>query len=98
MAADRSVISAWIRQHFSEVWACEFEKAMANAPVSCFVAVNDRRKLIGFSCYDACYKGFFGPIGVDESCRGNHVGRELLLHCLYAMREEGYGYAVIGWV
>ena len=97
MPSDKSRIAAFVRTNFSEVWANEFEKAMSNTPVSCFIAVNEKKELIGFSCYDASYRNFFGPIGVLEECRGLHVGKELLLYALYAMREEGYGYAIIGW-
>lgn len=97
MPGDRSRIAAFIREAFSEVWANEFEKAMCNTPVSCFIAVNEEKKVIGFSCYDASCRNFFGPIGVSGENRGLHVGKELLLYALYAMREAGYGYAVIGW-
>ena len=97
MASDKSKIATYVRSNFSEAWANEFEKAMGNNPVSCFIAVNQEGKLVGFSCYDASYRNFFGPIGVSEECRGLHVGKELLLYALYAMRNEGYGYAIIGW-
>lgn len=53
-------------------------------------------KLVGFACYDATCKGFFGPTGVDDVCRGKGVGTALLLACLHDMRAQGYGYAVIG--
>ena len=43
-----------------------------------------------------CDVGFFGPTGVAESMRGRGVGRALLLACLHAMYDIGYGYAVIG--
>lgn len=97
MASDKSRIAAYIRENFSEVWANEFEKAMSNTPVSCFIAAKDSTELVGFACYDATLRGFFGPIGVSEGCRGLHIGKELLLSCLHAMRSEGYGYAIIGW-
>jgi predicted N-acetyltransferase YhbS len=58
----------------------------------------DGKQIVGFACYDCTMRGFFGPIGVDESYRGQGVGRALLLHCLNSMREMGYGYAVIGSV
>ncbi|MFH1619730.1 MAG: GNAT family N-acetyltransferase [bacterium] len=54
-------------------------------------------RLAGFACYDAACRGFFGPIGVSEELRGTGVGKALLLACLNAMRELGYGYAIIGW-
>ena len=97
MPCDRTRIAAFIRETFSEVWANEFEKAMSNTPVSCFIAVDEKKRIVGFSCYDASCRNFFGPIGVTEECRGLHVGKELLLSALYAMREAGYGYAIIGW-
>ena len=52
---------------------------------------------IGISCYDATARGLFGPIGVAKEERGTGVGRALLMASLLAMREAGYGYAVIGW-
>ena len=97
LASDKSQIMEFIRSGFSEVWANEFDKAMSNNPVSCFVAVKDKKEVIGFSCYDASYRNFFGPIGVSDKYRGKNIGKELLLCALYAMREEGYGYGVIGW-
>lgn len=97
MASDKGMISFFIRTHFSDVWANEFEKAMCNTPVSCFIAVNSRKELIGFSCFDASYRNFFGPIGVLDEYRGKKIGRELLLCALTAMREIGYAYAIIGW-
>lgn len=97
MAGDKGRISTFIRTNFGELWANEFEKAMSNTPVSCFIAVDRTGKLAGFSCYDASYRNFFGPIGVLEKYRGLHIGKELLIRALYAMREEGYGYAIIGW-
>ena len=98
MASNRANVLAFIRANFSELWAGEFEKAMSNTPVSCFVALNPQKEILGFACYDATTPDFFGPIGVREDCRGLHIGQELLLRCLYAMRERGYAYAVIGWV
>ncbi|MNL63125.1 hypothetical protein D3C87_1872180 [compost metagenome] len=61
------------------------------------VAVHDE-KIVGFSCHDVTALGFFGPTGVDESMRGQGIGEALLLASLTAMREAGYGYAIIGGV
>ena len=54
--------------------------------------------MIGFACYDASAKGFFGPIGVLPNKRKNKVGEALLLRTLNAMSEYGCGYVIIGWV
>lgn len=68
------------------------------SPGKCFIATK-KGKLLGFACYDASAKGFFGPIGVLTSERGKNIGTLLLLlRTLEAMREYGYGYAIIGWV
>lgn len=95
MPAEKHILTAWIRQHFSELWVSETEAAFARMPVSCWVAVRDGY-FVGFACYDATTRGFFGPMGVDESLRGRGTGRALLLACLDDMRTIGYGYAIIG--
>jgi GNAT superfamily N-acetyltransferase len=53
--------------------------------------------LIGFACYEATCRDFFGPELVHEQHRGRGVGKALLLAALHAMRAEGYAYAIIGW-
>ena len=52
---------------------------------------------MGFSCYDGTTRGFFGPIGVQKEFRGLGIGELLLKRTLFAMRESGYAYAIIGW-
>jgi GNAT superfamily N-acetyltransferase len=85
---------------FNPHWRSECETALARMPVSCFIAtVKDEdgaSRMVGFGCYDATAKGFFGPTGVDPEFRGRGLGKALLLACLDAMRAEGYGYAIIG--
>lgn len=97
LASDKEKISTFIRDNFSDIWANEFEKAIFQNPVSCFVAVKESQEIIGFSCYNASFKNFFGPISVLDTYRNKSIGKELLLYALYAMREEGYAYAIIGW-
>ena len=87
----------WIKAHFSGAWASEFDQAISNRPITCFIAIKNER-LIGFACYDATTRGFFGPTGVDESARGKGTGRALLVAALHAMRQAGYGYGIIGGV
>ena len=52
--------------------------------------------LVGFACYDATIRGFFGPTGVHEAQRGRGLGKALLFAALHTMWEVGYAYAVIG--
>lgn len=93
---DHTRILAFVKEHFGDGWVNECRQALSHQPNNCFVAVRDGQ-VVGFACYDATSKGFFGPIGVDPSERGHGVGRALLLDCLHAMHWDGYGYAVIGW-
>jgi GNAT superfamily N-acetyltransferase len=79
-----------------EGWSGECEAAMTNHPPTCFVAVQ-HRVLVGFACYDATAKGFFGPTGVLLDVRRKGIGTALLLASLLAMWDDGYGYAAIGW-
>ncbi|MFC0214073.1 GNAT family N-acetyltransferase [Paenibacillus chartarius] len=97
---ERHVIAAWVEANFNPHWRSECEAALSRLPVTMFVATvteeDGPTRMIGFGCYDATAKGFFGPTGVDPAFRGQGVGKALLLACLDAMRSDGYGYAVIG--
>lgn len=96
LAPDKSRIVAFARRCGDRDYGDEAEAAFANQPVTCFIAVKEGR-LVGFACFEATAKNFFGPMAVEEKERGQGIGRALLLASLHAMREMGYGYAVIGW-
>ena len=96
-AGDLEEILGFIRGNFSSGWAAEAQKAILQNPGACFLATHAGR-LIGFACYDATARGFFGPTGILKAWRGRGIGTALLLRTLHAMEEAGYGYAVIGWV
>ncbi|WP_025745923.1 GNAT family N-acetyltransferase [Kallotenue papyrolyticum] len=97
LAPEKRLVLGWVEQHWGAAWASECDVAFANQPPACFVAVADDA-LLGFACYDATARGFFGPIGVVEATRGRGVGAALLVATLHAMRWLGYGYAIIGGV
>ena len=95
---NRTEILNFVKEYFDSIsWVNECEYALFNNPISCYIAVKDK-EIIGFSCYDATAKGFFGPMGVKNTCRGQGVGAELLMKALGSMKEAGYGYAIMGWV
>jgi ribosomal protein S18 acetylase RimI-like enzyme len=94
---EKHFIVDWVQVKFSDAWSSEVDMALANRPITCFIAIQEQQ-LIGFACYDATALGFFGPIGVDEARRGQGAGKALLLACLLDMKLKGYGYAVIGAV
>jgi GNAT superfamily N-acetyltransferase len=98
LAHERPEVTAFARAHGSDGWAAECDAAFARVPLACFVAVERAAdRLIGFACYEATCRDFFGPELVDERYRGRGVGKALLLAALHAMRAEGYAYAIIGW-
>lgn len=97
MAPDQKTITAWVEKHFGSCWASECAVCFTHQPVTCFIAVRDK-ELLGFACYEATNKAFFGPIGVRENLRGSGIGAGLLLHCLHGLRELGYAYGIIGGV
>ena len=96
LAPDREKILSWVEETFGKGWRGECAAALAAQPCTCFVA-SKNGECVGFACYDATAKGYFGPIGVTEHLRGSGVGQALLVRTLEGMREAGYGYAAIGW-
>jgi GNAT superfamily N-acetyltransferase len=95
LAPERHVVVSWVRQQFGEGWASECEVSFARLPISCFRAQRGQ-DVLGFACYDATAKAFFGPTGVLETERKQGIGTALLLAALQAMAAEGYAYAIIG--
>jgi ribosomal protein S18 acetylase RimI-like enzyme len=93
---EKHLVARWIGANFSAAWVSEFEVAMSHQPPGAFIAVRQGR-CVGFACYDATSRGFFGPEGVDASLRGQGIGKALLLACLHDMKAQGFAYAVIGW-
>jgi len=97
IGAEHSVVVDWVIVQFGSGWASEARVALANRPVSIFVATQAGVP-IGFACYDATARGLFGPIGVAPSARRAGVGEALLRACLHDMHAAGYAYAVAGYV
>lgn len=95
LAPEKSLVIDWVLNNFNAHWASECDVCFSKQPISCYIAVQDK-KILGFACYDAIAKDFFGPTGVGTEFRGNGVGKALLLKCLFAMKEEGYAYGIIG--
>jgi GNAT superfamily N-acetyltransferase len=98
IAPEKHIVVDWVRRTFlREAWASECDVTFARQPVACYISVADNH-VVGFACYDATYKNFFGPTGVDPAFRGRDIGRTLLLVCLHDMAVQGYAYAIIGAV
>src|SRR5690349_1921370 len=90
-----SLVRSFIAENFSQKWADEIAIGFARQPVSVFVATIDR-ELIGFAGYECTRRAFFGPMGVLDSAQSKGAGKALLLASLWALREMGYVYAIIG--
>lgn len=96
MALDKNRLLQFVKSEFQAGWANECDYAFSNHPISCFIAVKNK-KVIGFACYDVTAKNFFGPVGVIKEYREQHIGTALTNHCLLSIKHDGYGYAIIGW-
>lgn len=97
MTPNKNKVHDFVLKFFSEGWANETDTAFTRFPVSCFIAYDTvEKKIVGFAGYDCTYKAFFGPTGVDPEYRGRQIGRALLMRCMEALRDEGYGYGIIG--
>lgn len=92
---EQHIIKDWVRAQFSEYWVSEVSAAMAHQPPGCLIATVDGQ-LVGFACYDATARGFFGPTGVSDAQRGRRIGLALFYHTLMAMKAQGYAYAIVG--
>lgn len=90
-------VREFVTRHFDARWADEISVGFARQPVSVYVALRGGR-LAGFAAYECTARNFFGPAGVAEPERGRGLGRALLLASLWALRDMGYAYAVIGGV
>lgn len=96
LAPDRSKIIEFSRTCAKEDYSDEVQAAFCNNPITCYIATREK-KIIGFACYEATARNFFGPMAVLGNEREKGVGKALLLKALESMRELGYAYAIIGW-
>ena len=81
LAPDRRRIIAFARTCAKDDYSDEVQAAFSNNPVTCYIATREK-ELIGFACYEATARNFFGPMAVLESERKKGVGRALLLKAL----------------
>ena len=88
-------VRTFVATNFSQSWADEISIGFAQQPISVFIATI-QRELVGFAAYECTRRGFFGPTGVIPAGQGKGIGKALLLASLWAMREMGYVYAIVG--
>ena len=88
-------VREFVAGNFSRSWADEISVGFARQPVSVFIATI-QRELVGFAAHECTRRGYFGPTGVLATAQGKGIGKALLLESLWALREMGYVYAIIG--
>src|SRR5829696_8617621 len=88
-------VRAFVTTNFSQGWADEISVGFARQPVSVFIATI-QREIVGFAAYECTRRGFFGPTGVVPTAQGKGIGKALVLASLWALREMGYVYAIVG--
>lgn len=95
MAPEKLLVTRWVKEHFGDQWASEVDVSFSNKPITCFLALHEK-EIVGFACYEATFKNFFGPTGVLENFRGKGIGAALTVVSLHEMKNLGYAYAIIG--
>ena len=94
---EKHLVLEWITKMFGPKWASEADVAFANQPCSCLIAVDESQaRLVGFACYEATCRNYFGPTGVDPEYRGRGIGKALFLEGLQGLKNLGYAYCIIG--
>ena len=88
-------VRTFVTTNFSQRWADEISVGFTRQPISVFIATIERQ-LVGFAAYECTRRGYFGPTGVIQAAQGKGIGKALLLASLWALREMGYVYAIIG--
>ena len=95
LAPDREEVLDFVKQLSGKYAYGEAALALSRQPISIFIALRGA-EILGYSIYDATAKGLFGPVAVLQTERGRGLGDALTMAALFAMKEEGYAYAVIG--
>ncbi|EDZ51406.1 GNAT family N-acetyltransferase [Bacillus cereus] len=97
--SDCDKLSRFVADEFGERWlqSVDYGFRTYNEKLPIYIAQQEE-VIIGFACYDVVRgkKGLFGPMGIAKQNRVKGVGKELLHHCLYNMKQDGYEYAIIG--
>lgn len=97
LVPEKRIVVSWVERTFHHGWADETASAFSGHPVRCFIATEGDR-VVGMSVYNAISPGVAGPLGIDPGCRSGGVGKALFIRTLHDMRQQGYAYAILGWI
>lgn len=95
--SDRPSFDRYLAANWGESWHQEGLSALDTSPATGFVALRGG-EIAGFAVYDVSRPGWFGPIGVDATLRGQGVGTILLYRCLQDWQAAGRRSAEICWI
>ncbi len=71
--------------------------AFSHQPVTLYIA-SYYDEIVGYACYEATFRSYFGPLRVKDEWQKKGIGRLLLIKALMGLRDMGYIYGVIGFV
>ena len=97
--SDFEKLASFVNEEFGERWLHSIEYGFRTYKENLPIYIAEQEEgIVGFACYDVVRgkKGLFGPMGTAKQNRVKGVGKDLLHHCLYNMKQEGYEYAIIG--
>ncbi|PFN19348.1 GNAT family N-acetyltransferase [Bacillus cereus] len=98
-SSDFEKLASFVKDEFGERWLHSIDYGFRTYEENLPIYIAEQEEVIvGFACYDVVRgkKGLFGPMGTAKQNRVKGVGKELLHHCLYNMKQDGYEYAIIG--
>jgi mycothiol synthase len=96
---DEPGFSDWM-SGWGGTWHAEAALALARETGSVHIAVRgegEHTEYLGFACQGSNRRSWFGPMGTEESLRGQGVGAVLLRRCLADQRAAGLPTAEVGW-
>ena len=98
LAPEKHTVVAWVRQNFSE--ALGQRSRCRVFPAAGLLLHRHQAKDHSGICLPRrdLPATSSGPTGVDPNERKHGIGKALLFNCLEAMKQQGYGYAIIGGV
>ncbi|KAB2452366.1 GNAT family N-acetyltransferase [Bacillus sp. CH126_4D] len=97
--SDFKKLASFVNEQFDERWLRSIEYGFRTYKENLPIYIAEQEEVIvGFACYDVVRgkKGLFGPMGTAKQNRVKGVGKQLLHRCLQSMKQDGYGYAIIG--
>jgi len=89
----------FVKQYFpNRTWAEEVKFSFKLHPPTTFIAKDAKNEIVGWATHSQFFPGSFGPTGVVETLRGEGIGTELFMWCLWDIKQNGLDTCEIMWV